>query len=286
MLTQLVAIVCCHLCAAVCKPRTEPMAVARASDLVIGYPPGGSNDTSRAAGRPHIGKHIPGQSQGRPEEHAGAGSFLAVNTVYNARPRTAPSSPSARRPAARREARHPGRALQDRRIQLDRPHRFADQHRVHVEDLEGEDIRRRAEIESTLSGTGVGSTVSIYPTVMNNVFGTKFKLVMGYKGSNEAQLAVERGEVEGHSTSWTAVKVAHPDWLPDKKIIDPGAVRAQAAPRAARRSDRGRARPQRRGKSDSAARSWTRPRSAPPSSPRPACRPTASPRCAAPSTPP
>ena len=69
-----------------------------------------------------------------------------------------------------------------------------------------------------MSGTGVGSTVSIYPTVMNHVLGTKFKLIMGYKGSNDAQLAVERGEAEGHSTSWTAVKVAHPDWRPDKKI--------------------------------------------------------------------
>jgi tripartite-type tricarboxylate transporter receptor subunit TctC len=73
-------------------------------------------------------------------------------------------------------------------------------------------------IQSTLSATGVGSTVSIYPTVMNNVFGTKFKLVMGYKGSNEAMLAVERGEVEGHSTSWTALKVAHPDWIRDKTV--------------------------------------------------------------------
>src|SRR4051812_50142328 len=53
---------------------------------------------------------------------------------------------------------------------------------------------------------------------MNQVLGTKFKLIMGYKGSNDAQLAVERGEVEGHSTSWTAVKVAHQDWRPDKKI--------------------------------------------------------------------
>jgi tripartite-type tricarboxylate transporter receptor subunit TctC len=50
------------------------------------------------------------------------------------------------------------------------------------------------------------------------VLGTKFKLIMGYKGSAAAQLAVERGEVEGHSTSWTAVKVGHPDWYPTKKI--------------------------------------------------------------------
>jgi tripartite-type tricarboxylate transporter receptor subunit TctC len=41
---------------------------------------------------------------------------------------------------------------------------------------------------------------------------------MGYKGSNEAMLAVERGEVEGHSTSWTALKVAHPDWIRDKSV--------------------------------------------------------------------
>ena len=51
---------------------------------------------------------------------------------------------------------------------------------------------------------------------MNHVLGTKFKLIMGYKGSGEAMLAVERGEVEGHSTSWIALKVAHPDWRPDK----------------------------------------------------------------------
>src|SRR5262249_16761017 len=72
--------------------------------------------------------------------------------------------------------------------------------------------------EPTLAGTGVGSTVAIYPTVLNNVLGTKFKLIMGYRGSSEAMLAVERGEVEGHSTSWTALKVAHPDWIRDKSV--------------------------------------------------------------------
>ena len=75
--------------------------------------------------------------------------------------------------------------------------------------------------EVTLSGTGVGSTVSIYPTVMNNMFGTKYKLIMGYKGSNEAMLAVERGEVEGHSTAWEALKTAHPSWKPDGEVTIP-----------------------------------------------------------------
>ena len=98
--------------------------------------------------------------------------------------------------------------------------------------------------ESTLSGTGEGSTVSIYPTVMNNVFGTKFKLIMGYKGSAEAQLAVERGEVEGHSTSWTAVKVSHPDWWPKKTISILVQFSLNAASGIAGYPDRGRSRPQ------------------------------------------
>jgi tripartite-type tricarboxylate transporter receptor subunit TctC len=75
--------------------------------------------------------------------------------------------------------------------------------------------------EVTLAGTGVGSTVSIYPTVMNNMFGTKYKLIMGYKGSSEAMLALERGEVQGHSTAWEALKTAHPSWKPDGDVTIP-----------------------------------------------------------------
>ena len=74
------------------------------------------------------------------------------------------------------------------------------------------------KIETALGATGTGSTVFVYPNVLNRVLGTKFKLVMGYGGSNEAMLAMERGEVDGHSTSWEAYKAAHPDWIRDKKI--------------------------------------------------------------------
>jgi tripartite-type tricarboxylate transporter receptor subunit TctC len=72
--------------------------------------------------------------------------------------------------------------------------------------------------EASLGATGTGSTVYVYPNVLNRVLGAKFKLVMGYGGSNEAMLAMERGEVEGHSTSWEAYKSAHPNWIRDKKI--------------------------------------------------------------------
>jgi tripartite-type tricarboxylate transporter receptor subunit TctC len=56
------------------------------------------------------------------------------------------------------------------------------------------------------------------PRLLNALAGTKFKLVSGYAASNEAMLAMERGEVEGASSSWAAVSLSKKDWPRDKKI--------------------------------------------------------------------
>jgi len=55
-----------------------------------------------------------------------------------------------------------------------------------------DDVIRREMITGT-SGT---STYD-FPVVMNNVIGTRFKLVKGYGGSAALRLAMERGEIEG-----------------------------------------------------------------------------------------
>ena len=188
-------------------------------DLVIGYPPAGSNDVySRLLAR-HLGKHIPGNPLVVPQNKPGAGSFVALGYVYNVAPKDgtvialgAPTS------ALDEKLGSPGAKFKT--AQFNWLGRIDSLINIvflwHTSPVKS--VADAQRIESKLSGTGVGSTVSVYPTVMNHVLGTKFKLVMGYKGSAAAQLAVERGEVEGHSTSWTAVKVGHPDWRPQKKI--------------------------------------------------------------------
>ena len=58
-----------------------------------------------------------------------------------------------------------------------------------------------------------------YPSIFNNVLGTKFKIISGYTGGNGVLLAMERGEVEGRcSWSWSSIVVQKPDWLQEKKI--------------------------------------------------------------------
>src|SRR5258707_15654227 len=54
---------------------------------------------------------------------------------------------------------------------------------------------------------------------MNALIGTKLKIVLGYPGGNDVNLALERGEVDVRgSNSWTPWKATRPDWIAEKKI--------------------------------------------------------------------
>jgi tripartite-type tricarboxylate transporter receptor subunit TctC len=197
----------------------EQFYAGKTIDFVIGYPPGGSNDTLGRLVARHIGKHIPGKPNVVPKNQPGAGSFLAVNNIFNVSPKDG-SVIGIGAPTMALDEKLGTQGVRFKTAEMNWVGRIDSLINM-VFTWKTSPVKTFADaqkIESTLSGTGVGSTVSIYPTVMNNVFGTKFKLVMGYKGSNEAMLAVERGEVEGHSTSWTALKVAHPDWIRDKSV--------------------------------------------------------------------
>jgi tripartite-type tricarboxylate transporter receptor subunit TctC len=188
-------------------------------DFVIGYPPGGSNDIWARLLSRHIGKHIPGKPAVVPKNTPGAGSFLAINTVYGVSPKDG-TVLAIGAPTAALDEKLGTQGVRFNTAELNWVGRVDSLINIvfmwHTSKVKS--FADAQKVESTLSGTGAGSTVSIYPTVMNNVFGTKFKLIMGYKGSADAQLAVERGEVEGHSTSWVAVKVGHPEWRPSNKI--------------------------------------------------------------------
>jgi tripartite-type tricarboxylate transporter receptor subunit TctC len=191
----------------------------KAIDFVIGYPPGGSNDVYARAIARHLGKHIPGNPSVIPKNTPGAGSFLAINQIYNVAPKDG-TVIGIGAPTSALDEKLGSQGVRFKTAELNWIGRVDSLINM-IFMWKTSPIKTFADaqkLQSTLSGTGAGSTVSIYPTVMNNVFGTKFKLIMGYRGSNDAMLAVERNEVEGHSTSWTALKVAHPGWVRDKSV--------------------------------------------------------------------
>jgi hypothetical protein len=73
-----------------------------------------------------------------------------------------------------------------------------------------------------VGGTGPGADTDNFPLTLNNVLGTKLKLITGYPGGNDVNIAIERGEVQGRcGWSWSSVKATRPDWLKEKKIFIP-----------------------------------------------------------------
>src|SRR4029453_3788006 len=165
----------------------EQFYAGKTIDFIIGYPPGGSNDTLGRLLAPHLGKHIPANPTLVPKNQPGAGSFLGVNTIFNVSPKDG-TVIGIGAPTTALDEKLGTQGVRFKTAELNWIGRLDSLVNI-VFMWKTSPVKSFAEaqkIQSTLSATGIGSTVSIYPTVMNNVFGTKFKLVMGYKGSNEA----------------------------------------------------------------------------------------------------
>jgi tripartite-type tricarboxylate transporter receptor subunit TctC len=191
-------------------------------DLVIGYSPGGGYDLyARLVGQ-YLGKHIPGNPTIVPRNMPGAGSRTAVAWISNVGPKdgtilgTADQSLSVAQ-AMGDPALGKMRIDTAKLIYIGNPsadnNTTAMWHTSKVKTIE--DAKK---IEATMGATG-GSTSSQYPRAMNALLGTKFKIILGYPGGNDINLALERGEVEGRgSNAWASWKSTRMDWIKDKKV--------------------------------------------------------------------
>jgi tripartite-type tricarboxylate transporter receptor subunit TctC len=73
--------------------------------------------------------------------------------------------------------------------------------------------------ELLVPGTGAGADSEIMPRAFNQLAGTRFKIIEGYRDTPVGALAMERGELDGVGYwSWSSIMAAHPDWVRDKKI--------------------------------------------------------------------
>ncbi len=187
--------------------------------ITIGYTAGGSYDLYGRMVARHLGKHIPGQPVVIAQNMPGAGSLKAANYLYEVAPKdgtalgvvveSAALEQALANPAVQYDAAkftYIGRVATSNNI-------FMQWHTAKVQSLD--DARR---MESSLAGTGPGSIAETVPRLLNALIGTRFKLVSGYPASTEGMLAMERGEVDGASSSWAAVKVAKQAWLREGKI--------------------------------------------------------------------
>ena len=69
-----------------------------------------------------------------------------------------------------------------------------------------------------MGGSGPTSPTVFYLKALNALAGTKFKIIQGFPGGGETELAMQRGEVEGNTKAWAAMKVDNAQWLKEKKV--------------------------------------------------------------------
>ncbi|MPY68978.1 MAG: hypothetical protein GEU92_02710 [Alphaproteobacteria bacterium] len=72
--------------------------------------------------------------------------------------------------------------------------------------------------EIIIGASGRGSETFTDPTLINAVLGTKFKVILGYKGGGDMDLALERGEVNGDAGPAISVFNRHRHWVDNNKI--------------------------------------------------------------------
>ncbi len=191
-------------------------------DLVIGYSPGGGYDLyARMVGQ-HIGKHIPGNPTIIPRNMPGAGSRTAVAWIANVAPKDGLAIATADQSLSVAQAMG-DKALTDMKIDTSKliyiGNPSADNNTTSMWNTSKvKTIEDAMKFEAPMGATG-GSTSSQYPRAMNALLGTKFKIILGYPGGNDINLAMERGEVEGRgSNAWASWKSTRPEWIKDKKI--------------------------------------------------------------------
>lgn len=189
-------------------------------DLYIQTSVGGGYDGYARLVSRFMPKYIPGNPQVLPKNMPGAGGLTAANYLYNA----APKDGTAIGTISRGTAFDP--LLGNKAAQLDGT-KFnwlgSTNNEVsvcvtwHTTGIATFADAQKQEV--VVGATGPTADTYQYPKIINAALGSKFKIVTGYKGGNEVDLAMERGEVQGRcSWSWTSVKGLHQSWLDEKKI--------------------------------------------------------------------
>jgi tripartite-type tricarboxylate transporter receptor subunit TctC len=187
--------------------------------VLVGVGAGGEYDFQMRLVQRHIGKYIPGNPSTVGQNMVGATGLLMANHLYNVAPKDGTvigliqnGLPSFQ-------------AMGVEGINFDaRKFNWIGSLSPTVETMavrKGsgvktvDDARKKDLIAGSNGRSGITYT---FPALMNDLLGTRFKIVTGYASVNEINIAMERGEADGRNNSWTSWRTAKPDWITNKEI--------------------------------------------------------------------
>ncbi len=78
-----------------------------------------------------------------------------------------------------------------------------------------EDVKKKQVI---IGSTGKGSQTFILPKLANGMIGTKFKIVLGYRGMAGIYKALDSKEVYAFQAGYSSIELIRPHWVEEKRI--------------------------------------------------------------------
>jgi tripartite-type tricarboxylate transporter receptor subunit TctC len=193
----------------------------RQVNLIVGYGPGGGYDLAARLVARHIGRFIPGHPSVTVQNMVGAGSLRAANYLYGAAPKDGATFGVFGSDIAMVGLIGANTAVQfDARkfTWLGSSSSFRDDAYVLIVRADAKspsiaEARRPGGAPLVLGGTGEGARDADVPKILRDALGLNIKQVLGYPDSPSILLAVERGELEGRTFDFSAVRTLRPEWL-------------------------------------------------------------------------
>lgn len=188
--------------------------------VIIGYGAGGGYDGYARFVTRHMARFIPGNPTMVPQNMPGAGSAIAAQFLTHQAPRDGSVLATLGQNLPLDQALRPERAKYDTRelIWIGNVNQGNNVMMMwHTSGVRSIEDAKQKEV--FVPATGVTSTSVMYPRALNNIFGTKFKIITGFGGGRELNLSIERGEMHGRgSIAWATIKANAPHYLTEKKV--------------------------------------------------------------------
>jgi tripartite-type tricarboxylate transporter receptor subunit TctC len=198
--------------------------------MIIGSSAGGGYDLFARTIAQHWPKQIPGVPIFVPQNLPGALSLNVANNIFNVAPKDGTSIGAVNPQIASEAILNPDRARFDARkfVWIGSALRET---QVMVASAKAPVTRFEQAFTREMIIGGSGGATNTFPTLTNAILGTKFKIVSGYPGTREVNLAMERDEVHAiGAITWASVKGTMDDKLRAKEVVMVGQYGAKVHP--------------------------------------------------------
>ena len=188
-------------------------------NALVGVSAGGEYDLKLRLAARHIGKYIPGKPTVVPQNMTGATGLVMANYLYNVAPQDGtymgliqnglPTSQAVGVDGVKFDA---------TRFQWIGSIAPTTETMVTWKTTGVTTIEQARQSEVIVGAVGSSGITLSFPVMLNDLLGTRFKMVLGYTGSGALDLAMERGEVSGRAGSWSSMKASKPNWVANKDL--------------------------------------------------------------------